>query len=485
MSYRSFTNGGSTSRTSNLNQLIDVIQEDISGSSSRRKYQVFITGGIGPGVTSSLYQTVYDQDFSLQTSNAMFDLSVGLFFNDQVSNTVSSAPGFSSTATIGTGQILSTTKLLFSSESIQMREKVDIYRSYAGYLLGDPDAYFCTNASSYPAGAGVLPENIGSEARIDEALFVNIKRLFARDKIRKETFALRLFQSASISGYDHTTLSTNTGGPLSDSDAQVFARQLTVRTGSNLGLNGLSLNAAADGTTAISEGSNIIADINSNIQFHLSPAGDVARILDSSNINEAVGLIFYDAGIAVLDMKRVFWRDQHVMGVIDGMNSNSYTLPGITHVSSFNDFTGQSGTVPIGWQGLSGSQGEAVARFIPDFIVSASIDNIIDHISMTRFGSGSLTAMAFQNQTRIQSQIYFCKATHSEYNYSSNPTFIDESGNLNVISDSTDPNERSFTFITTVCLLDETFQPVAVAKLNRPVEKNDETELTIRVRLDF
>ena len=47
-----------------LNQLVDVIQEDISGSTTRRKYQIFVTGGIGPGVTSSLFHTVYDQDYS-------------------------------------------------------------------------------------------------------------------------------------------------------------------------------------------------------------------------------------------------------------------------------------------------------------------------------------------------------------------------------------------------------------------------------------
>ena len=44
--------------SSNLNQVIDVIQEDISGSATRRKYQTFVTEGIGPGVTSSLYQTM-------------------------------------------------------------------------------------------------------------------------------------------------------------------------------------------------------------------------------------------------------------------------------------------------------------------------------------------------------------------------------------------------------------------------------------------
>ena len=67
-----------------LSQLIDVIQEDISGSTSRRKYQVFVTGGIGPGVTSSLFQTVYDQDFTLQTANQVFDCTIGLFSGSSV-----------------------------------------------------------------------------------------------------------------------------------------------------------------------------------------------------------------------------------------------------------------------------------------------------------------------------------------------------------------------------------------------------------------
>ena len=41
-------------RQSALNQLIDIIQEDISGSQSRKAYEVFVTGGVGPGVTLSL-----------------------------------------------------------------------------------------------------------------------------------------------------------------------------------------------------------------------------------------------------------------------------------------------------------------------------------------------------------------------------------------------------------------------------------------------
>jgi len=124
------------------------------------------------------------------------------------------------------------------------------------------------------------------------------------------------------------------------------------------------------------------------------------------------------------------------------------------------------------------------AKFIPDFVTSASIDNIVDHLG-TRFSSGTLTAMAFQNQTNIQSAIYFCRASPSDCNYSTNPTFISDTGNLRVIEDETDPNERSFTFITTVGLYNANNELIAVGKLSRPIEKNDEKDLNIRVRLDF
>ena len=93
-----------------LNQLVDVIQEDVSGSATRKKYQLFVTGGVGPGVTSSIYQTVFDQDFSLQTSNAIFDTTVGLYAGG--SPVVSCSSGVDAAG-----------KLLFPSQSMMMREK--------------------------------------------------------------------------------------------------------------------------------------------------------------------------------------------------------------------------------------------------------------------------------------------------------------------------------------------------------------------------
>jgi hypothetical protein len=451
-----------------LNQLIDIIQEDISGSATRRKYQVFVTGGVGPGVTSSLFQTVYDQDFSLQTANPIFDMSVGLF---QGGTTVTTAPGYS---------VDTTGKLLFASQSMMMREKVDVYRQFASYLLGNADHAFYLGATSYPNNSGV---STTTTARIDNALFLNVKRLFARDKVRKETFAMRFYQSASLCGSVREK-------DVDEAVAGTAALALTL-TGSNVGNTGL--------TPTSEYGVEIFADVGANSDTRNSSAGDVARIKQASDTTQTMGLLFYDVGIIVLDMATACWADQPMYGIVDAMNDTQFAHVSDHHTQD-GKHPGQPGaatthteTMPTLGTVLQGQAvigdttcaGNLSASFIPDFLVSGSIDNILDHIAATRFSSGTLTAKAFQNQTTIQSTIYFCRAAPGEFNYSSNPTFIDSSGNLNVIEDNTDATERSFTFMTTIGLYGPGMDLLAVGKLSRPVEKNDEKDLTIRIRLDF
>ena len=125
------------------------------------------------------------------------------------------------------------------------------------------------------------------------------------------------------------------------------------------------------------------------------------------------------------------------------------------------------------------------AKFIPNFLTSASIDNILDHIGSTRFQSGTLTACAFQNKTNINSTLYYCRAAPEEFNFSSNPSFIDTNGNVVVVESGEEGEQKAFTFITSVGLYNANSELLAVAKLSRPIEKNDEKDLTIRVRLDF
>jgi len=118
-------------------------------------------------------------------------------------------------------------------------------------------------------------------------------------------------------------------------------------------------------------------------------------------------------------------------------------------------------------------------------MVSGSVDNILDHLASTRFQSGTLTGMTFQNQTHINSTLVFCRATADEFNYSSNPTYTDSDNKIRVIDEGQEDVQRSFAFPTTVGLYDANDNLLAVAKMSRPIEKNDEKDITIRVRLDF
>jgi hypothetical protein len=94
--------------------------------------------------------------------------------------------------------------------------------------------------------------------------------------------------------------------------------------------------------------------------------------------------------------------------------------------------------------------------------------------------------MTFQNQTTINSTLIFCRASADEFNYSSNPTYVDSQNKIVVIDDETNATtQKSFTYPTTVGLYDDNNNLLAVAKFSRPIEKNYEKDLTIRVRLDF
>ena len=389
-----------------LNQLIDFVEEDVSGSATRKKYQVFVTSSGDNAVTSSVYHTIYDQNFTLQTANELFDITMGLY---QDGTTVSTAQ--SSTDVNG--------KRLFPQEAMMMREKINVYRQYAQLLLGNATSRF-TAPFSNPASSGA--------DNIDEALFLSFKRLFVRDGIKRETFAVQMFQSSSFGS--HTFGTTALGN--------IVGKQ---------NINVSSTNPAS--------GSAIFTDVGSATSVERSATGgDVGNLVNAANTSETVGLLFYQQGIAVLDMTKAFKGNQFITGSIQTVGSSQNNL------------------------NFSGS-------FVPDFLVSASMDQILDHVATSRFGSGSNTVLTFQNNTRLNSTLVYCRATADEFNFSSNPTYTNSEGRIRVINTGQENIEKAFSFVTTIGLYDANEELLAIAKLSRPVEKNDEKDLTFRVRLDF
>ena len=89
--------------------------------------------------------------------------------------------------------------------------------------------------------------------------------------------------------------------------------------------------------------------------------------------------------------------------------------------------------------------------------------------------------VSYNNTTELNSTVYFCRAHHNEFNYSSNPTYLTESQ----IRVKNLPQDTPTSFITTVGLYSPDNELMAVAKLSEPLKKDPSNELTMRVRLDY
>lgn len=377
--FQELTSADFATNSDGLDIVIDLIESDISSSASRRKYQHYITGAVGAtGVTSSLYQTIYDQDFTLQTANATFDFTFGLA---RSSSLVTSSLLYTDSTT---GQ------LYFPSQSLMMREKINMYREMAQTLIGDADSEFVITSGS-------------STLTIREPLFLGFKRLFTRDRIKRETFALKVLTSSNF-----------LLGP--------------------------------------SAGQKIYTDVGSATNQEFSFGGAYSTLVDSSNTGNPVGLVFLDKGIAVLDTQRIFNVTQSLSGSIKAVNTSGIT-----------PFTGS----------------------LNQFFVSASIDDIIDHMSTTRFGSSSLTAVAYQNQTILNSSYITVRLPYSYFNYSSNPSYTDTNGRIVVIEQGQEDVQRSFTMFTSVGFYDANNNLLAVGKTSRPVYKDSSRTVQLTVRLDY
>ena len=531
-------NNVNTSKSS-VQQLVDIVQVDIASVDSentRKSYEVFTSGGVDlNSITSSLYQTVYDQDFTLGTSNPLFDITVGSLVEDvTVSNTIRPEVNtFQGTYDAG-GKITG-----FSDTTAMVREKVNVYKQFAQTLLGDSDAAFFTPHSAITEEALAQDNsNAGTRAKkIRGAVFLCFRRLFTRDNIFKGSFGIKLHKKASLLFSDFRQ--TGDSNRATGESITNINKQADYNSGDN--------NIAYVGDDRLSETNLTISPV----------AGEVSTLLDDSGNH--IGLIYYDSGIIVLDAERVFDPTQTIRGLIDnttltpsssvdstgpyiiyGYQSGQaagdalyyypvYTATSTDHSGSHSSFvpidasgTAQtSDTIDIFYNAgvlqsgstkpstsypmlVSGSSGflandtgfysgstidETAGKRLfngtlyPQLWISGTIDTVVDHICETRFGRGNLSAISFRNETVINSSLIFCRAAPNQLNYSTNPTYTDSDGNIIVTGSSV--NNEPFSYVTTVGLYDQQGSLLAVAKTSRPIEKNPETDLSIRIRLDY
>ena len=81
----------------------------------------------------------------------------------------------------------------------------------------------------------------------------------------------------------------------------------------------------------------------------------------------------------------------------------------------------------------------------------------------------------------VSTQHFFVRATNREFNYSNNPTYVNATGKFAETSFETNPK----TYISTIGLLNDANEMIAVAKTSQPIEKSFDKEVLIKVKLSF
>ena len=203
-----------------------------------------------------------------------------------------------------------------------------------------------------------------------------------------------------------------------------------------------------------------IYDYGDTTYYTDSPAGDYAILTMSANPpdpeqgGKPVGLVYYQAGIVVLSASMFYVYDSaQVQAAADHDNDNYINMTG-------------SGT------GLAKDDDNLSFKHM---LVSSSISGTANALRHR------LDNIEFQNTTELNSTIHFCRLNHSEFNYSSNPTYL-SSSKIQVKSVNTD---QPVAYFTTVGLYSTDNALLAVAKLSEPLKKTPENEITLRVRLDY
>jgi len=289
---------------------------------------------------------------------------------------------------------------LYSHVTSQQAKKRNIYNQMAQVLMGHD---VTGSIQEFDKDGNIL----AGGAKLREVFFLNFSRLLTKDEIKKGSFQLELGTEAAYSenGNNH-----------------VDRILITDASGSN----GYFVNSPA-GEYGI-----------------LFAKNSTASEMGADSLNAACGLLFYQAGVAVISGS-VFGDE-----LDGGLLGNT---PGTVAMSALG------GAANHGFRFITGSTIDVCANAI-----RSRIRNV-----------------QFNNTTELNSSIYFCRANHNDFNYSSNPTYL--SGSKIRVKEST--VDTPVSYITSVGLYSADNELLAVAKLSEPLRKDPSTELTLRVRLDY
>ena len=168
-----------------------------------------------------------------------------------------------------------------------------------------------------------------------------------------------------------------------------------------------------------------------------------------------------------------FVGENQVYYIISGSNGNAYTSSAAS--TYYGMVLPNLGVIILNASGTLSPYIAAPAQ------TTASAQN--NHLKLfTSIVSGSVSgSFNLQSQEVISARYFFTRVKNGEYNYTSNPSIIDNNGNLLYTTLINNPQ----TYVTTVGMYNDNNELLAVAKLSKPLVKDFTKEALIRVKLDY
>jgi hypothetical protein len=180
------------------------------------------------------------------------------------------------------------------------------------------------------------------------------------------------------------------------------------------------------------------------------------------------------------DVTTVSYNDAgRVYQVVSGSNGSAYSGTGYTVASgSYGLLLPDIGVILLNGQAVDSSvAGGGLAFPTSRTSTTPTPTNITKMYDAIKAGG----SFQLTYQETISSQFIFARVRNSEFNYSTNPSYITGSGDLRIPNMVNAPQ----TYITTVGMYNDNNELLAVAKLSRPLLKDFTKEALVRIKLDF
>jgi hypothetical protein len=145
-----------------------------------------------------------------------------------------------------------------------------------------------------------------------------------------------------------------------------------------------------------------------------------------------------------------------------------------TNSGSYGYFYPDSGFIVLNIGALRATPFNAGGLFTQPSNTTGSLENAF---VMIKSGSNFI----LDSEETISSRYVYTRLKNSDFNYSSNPSYLDISGSIRFTSFGQNPT----TYLTTIGMYNDNNDLVAVAKLSKPLKKNFTKEYLLTVKLDF